>query len=188
MSKVPVMYFRISHEIVAEFSTESQKVNSWSHILAVMEQNHLGRTPPKMIEKKKKRNSNLYCAYHRDIRYETEDCNDLKKETKNLIKHEHLRQFVRRDGDFNRSDSRCNNRRDQCREDRQKQKSNSWALGDHRESGRPSRDESPNYEPNIVRIINTIEGGPMGGDSQNSRKRTYRQTNLDLVEPSSMLS
>ncbi|XP_027166409.1 uncharacterized protein LOC113766415 [Coffea eugenioides] len=41
---------------------------------------------------------------------------------------------------------------------------------------------------NPVGIINTIEGGPTGGDSQNSRKRTYRQANSDQVEPGSLLT
>ncbi|XP_071920730.1 uncharacterized protein [Coffea arabica] len=44
------------------------------------------------------------------------------------------------------------------------------------------------YGPNIAGVINTIAGGPTGGDSQNSRKRTYRQANPDQAESSSRLS
>ncbi|XP_027173140.1 uncharacterized protein LOC113772850 [Coffea eugenioides] len=90
-----------------------------------------------------KRNSNLYCLYHRDIGHETEDCNDLKKEIENLIRQGHLKQFIRRGG---------------------------------------------GYGPNIAGVINTIAGGPTGGDSQNSRKRTDRQANPDPAESSSRLS
>ena len=62
---------------------------------------------------------------------------------------------------------------------------------------RPLRDGSPGYEPttagvgygpNIVGVINTIVGNPMGGDNQNSRKRIYRQANSDQGETNSRLT
>ncbi|XP_027158648.1 uncharacterized protein LOC113760293 [Coffea eugenioides] len=63
---------------------------------------------------------------------------------------------------------------------------------DPRETKGPLRDRSSGqglgYESNIVGVINTIAGGPTGGDSQNSRKRTYRQANPDQAESSSRLS
>nr|XP_027102673.1 uncharacterized protein LOC113723912 [Coffea arabica] len=63
---------------------------------------------------------------------------------------------------------------------------------DPRETKRPPRDGSPGhglgYGSNIVGVINTIAGGPTGGDSQNSRKRTDRQANPDQAESSSRLS
>ena len=51
-----------------------------------MEQNNLGKAPPKMFGSRDKRNSNFYCLYHRDIGHEIEDCNDLKREIENLIR------------------------------------------------------------------------------------------------------
>ncbi|XP_071914086.1 uncharacterized protein [Coffea arabica] len=51
-----------------------------------MEQNRLGRAPPRMAGRREKRNTNLYCAYHRDIGHEIEDCNDLKRDIEELIK------------------------------------------------------------------------------------------------------
>ena len=57
-----------------------------SRVLSVMKQNNLGRAPPKMYSSRDKRNSNLYCLYHRDIGHETEDYNDLKREIENLIR------------------------------------------------------------------------------------------------------
>ncbi|XP_071928050.1 uncharacterized protein [Coffea arabica] len=67
-------------------------------------------------------------------------------------------------------------------------KSHCHGPENHRGDQRPSRDGSPGYGPNIVGVINTIAGGPTERDSQNFRKRTYRQANLDAVEPSSRLS
>ncbi|XP_071920583.1 uncharacterized protein [Coffea arabica] len=111
-----------------------------------MEQINLGCAPSKMARSRDKRNSNLYCLYHRDIGHETEDCNDLKREIERLIK---ATKRPLPDGSLGHG------------------------LG---------------YGPNIVGVINTIAGGPTGGDSQNSRKRTYRQANTEQAEPSSRLS
>ncbi|XP_071926066.1 uncharacterized protein [Coffea arabica] len=158
-----------------------------SHALAVMRQNHLGRTPPEISGRRDKRNSNLYCAYHRDVGHETEDCNDLKREIENLIRQGHLKQFVRKDGGFGRSASHRESRGPR-REDRRDTKLNCRGPEDHKGDQRPPRDGSPGYGPNIVGVINTISGGPTGGDSQNSRKRTYRQAGMDVAEPSSRLS
>ncbi|XP_071920755.1 uncharacterized protein [Coffea arabica] len=160
--------------------------SSRSHVLAVMRQNHLGRTPPEIPGRRDRRNSNLYCAYHRDVGHETEDCNDLKREIENLIRQEHLKQFVRKDGDFNRSASHRESRGPR-REDRRDTKLHCRGPEDHKGDQRPPRDGSPGYGPNIVGVINTISGGPTGGDSQNSWKRTYRQAGMEAAEPSSRL-
>ncbi|XP_027100415.1 uncharacterized protein [Coffea arabica] len=135
---------------------------SRSPVLSVMDQNGLGRAPPKMNGKKERRNPDLYCLYHRDVGHETEDCNDLKNEIERLIKQGYLKQFIRRD-----------------------------ASGP-KDAKRPPRDGSPGhglgYETNIAGVINTIACGPTGGDNQNSRKRTYQQANPNLTESSSRLS
>nr|XP_027099139.1 uncharacterized protein LOC113718431 [Coffea arabica] len=135
--------------------------------------NHLGRAPPEILGRRDKRNSSLYCAYHRDVGHETEDCNDLKREIENLIQQGYLKQFVRKDGGFNRSVSHRDNRGPR-REDRLDTKNYCRNPEDPREDQRPPRDGSPGYGPNIAGVINTIAGGPTGGDSQNSRKWTYR--------------
>nr|XP_027123348.1 uncharacterized protein LOC113740056 [Coffea arabica] len=161
--------------------------SSRSHVLAVMRQNHLGRTPPEIPGRRDRRNSNLYCACHRDVGHETEDCNDLKREIENLIRQGHLKQFVRKDGGLNRSTSHRESR-GLRREDRRDTKLHCRGPEDHKGDQKPPRDGSPGYGPNIAGVINTISGGPTGGDSQNSRKRTYRQAGMELVEPSSRLS
>ena len=90
-----------------------------SHILAIMEQNHLRRVPSRMAGRREKGNSNFYCAYHWDIGYENEDCNDLKKDIEDLIKRGYLRQFIRRDGERNKGDTCSDHRGKQRRENKQ---------------------------------------------------------------------
>ncbi|XP_027083887.1 uncharacterized protein [Coffea arabica] len=152
-----------------------------------MRQNHLGRTPPEIPGRRDKRNSNLYCAYHRDVGHETEDCNDLKREIENLIQQGYLKQFVRKDGGFNRSASHRESRGPR-REARPDTKLQCRGPKDRKGDQRPPRDGSPGYGPNIVGVINTISGDPTGGDSQNSQKRTYCQAGMEVVEQSSRLS
>ncbi|XP_027102611.2 uncharacterized protein [Coffea arabica] len=163
-----------------------------SRVLSVIEQNNLGKAPPKMYGSRDKRNSNLYCLYHRDIGHETEDCNDLKREIENLIRQGHLKQFIRRGGGHQCDENRRDRRGDQRRDERRTSRSSCWPPEDPRETKRPPRDGSSGqglgYGPNIAGIINTIAGGPTGRDSQNSRKKTYRQANPDQVESSSRLS
>ncbi|XP_027150254.1 uncharacterized protein LOC113750488 [Coffea eugenioides] len=163
-----------------------------SRVLSVMEQNNLEKAPPKMFGSKDKRNSNLYCLYHRDIGHETENCNDLKKEIENLIRQGHLKQFIRRGGGQKRNEPRRDNRGDQRRDERRPSRSSCRPPEDPREIKRPPRDGSSGhglgYGPNIAGVINIIIGGQTGGDSQNSRKRTYRQANPDQAESSFRLS
>ena len=165
---------------------------SRSRVLSVMEQNNLGKAPPKMQGSRDKRNSNLYCLYHRDIGHETEDCNDLKREIENLIRQGHLKQFIRRSGGHPRDENRRDKRGDQHQDERRTSRTSCRPPEDPRESKRPPGDGSSGqglgYGPNIAGVINTIAGGPTGGDSQNSRKRTYRQANPDQAESSSRLS
>ncbi|XP_027158226.1 uncharacterized protein LOC113759845 [Coffea eugenioides] len=163
-----------------------------SRVLSVMEQNNLGKAPPKMFGSRDKRNSNIYCLYHRDTGHETEDCNDLKREIENLIRQGHLKQFIRRGGGQSRNEPRRDHRGDQRRDERRTSRSSCRPPEDPRETKRPPRDGSSGhglgYGSNITGVINTIAGGPTGGDSQNSRKRTYRQANPDQAESSSRLS
>ncbi|XP_071933903.1 uncharacterized protein [Coffea arabica] len=163
-----------------------------SRVLSVMEQNNLGKAPPKMFGSRDKRNSNLYSLYHRDIGHETENCNDLKREIENLIRQGHLKQFIRRGGGQPRNEPRRDNRGDQCRDERRTSRNSCRPPKDPRETKRLPRDGSSGHElgyrSNIAGVINTIAGGPTGGDSQNSRKSTYRQANPDQTESSSRLS
>ncbi|XP_065626917.1 uncharacterized protein LOC136066482 [Quercus suber] len=44
-----------------------------------------------------KRNKNKYCHFHRDHRYDIDECYDLKQQIENLIRQRKLRHFVGRD-------------------------------------------------------------------------------------------
>ncbi|XP_027100410.1 uncharacterized protein [Coffea arabica] len=170
--------------------TPLNTTRSW--VLSVMEQNNLGKAPPKMFGSRNKRNSNLYCLYHRNIGHETEDCNDLKREIVNLIRQGHLKQFIHRGGGLQRNEPRRDSRGDQRQDERRTSRSSCRPPEDPKETKGPSRDGSSGhglgYGPNIAGVINTITGGPTRGDSQNFRKRTYWQANPDQAESSSRLS
>ncbi|XP_027075706.1 uncharacterized protein [Coffea arabica] len=128
-----------------------------AQILAVMEAEGLGDRPPKMGTPRNKRNQDQYCAFHRDVGHDTEGCWALRKEIEDLIQRGFLGRFVRRPGqEFGRNH-----------------------YGDRREGqrrDRPERREAPrNHSPdqdtqNLVGVINTIAGGPTGGDSHAARK------------------
>ncbi|XP_071924151.1 uncharacterized protein [Coffea arabica] len=78
------------------------------------------------------------------------------------------------------------------RDERRTSRSSCRPPEDPRETKRPPRDgfsgQGLKYGPNITGVINTIAGGPTGSNSQNSRKRTYRQANLEQAESSSRIS
>nr|XP_027089516.1 uncharacterized protein LOC113710608 [Coffea arabica] len=125
-------------------------------------------------------------------RMKKEDCNDLKREIENLIRQGHLKQFIRLSGGHPRDENQRDKRGDQLQDERRTSRTSCRPPEDPRESKRPPGDGSSGqglgYGPNIAGVINTIAGGPTGGDSQNSRKWTYRQANPDQAESSSRLS
>ncbi|XP_027102810.2 uncharacterized protein [Coffea arabica] len=66
-----------------------------SRVLAVMEQEGLSRPPRLLAGDMSRRDQGLYCAYHRDVEHDTEDCHHLKKDIEKLIRRGHLGQFIR---------------------------------------------------------------------------------------------
>ena len=60
----------------------------------------------------KKRNQNLYCRYHKEVRHNIDDCIQLKIEIEYLIKQGKLNKYTK-DGNNNNRDYRDNqNKRD----------------------------------------------------------------------------
>ncbi|XP_071906208.1 uncharacterized protein [Coffea arabica] len=55
-----------------------------------MEQEGMSRPPRPLGGDKSRRDQGLYCAYHRDVGHDTEDCRHLKKDIEKLIKRGHL--------------------------------------------------------------------------------------------------
>ncbi|XP_071901005.1 uncharacterized protein [Coffea arabica] len=106
-----------------------------------------------------KRNQDRYCAFHRDVGHNTEGCWALWKEVENLIQRGFLGRFVRHShsgqepGRTYRGDRGEGQRRDRA-ERRDKRRG-------------PSPDQNAQ---NLAGVINTIAGGPIGGDSHTARK------------------
>ncbi|XP_027156134.1 uncharacterized protein LOC113756791 [Coffea eugenioides] len=106
-----------------------------------------------------KRNQDRYCAFHRDVGHDTKGCWALQKEIENLTQRGFLGQFVR--------------------QRRPGQEPGRTYRGDRDEGQRRHRPErrdvprgnSPDQDTqNLARVINTIAGGPTGGDSNAARK------------------
>ncbi|XP_027158331.1 uncharacterized protein LOC113759952 [Coffea eugenioides] len=130
-----------------------------AQILAVMEAEDLGERPPKMGTPWNKRNQDRYCAFHRDVGHDTEGCWSLRKEIEDLIQRGFLGRFEQ--------------------QGRPGQEPRRVCRGDEGEGHRRDRPEwrdipqsrSPDQDTqNLTGVINTIAGGPMGGDSHAARK------------------
>ncbi|XP_071909730.1 uncharacterized protein [Coffea arabica] len=128
-------------------------------ILAVMEAEGQGDRRPKMGTPRNKRNQDRYCAFHRDVGHDTEGYWALRKEIEDLIQRDFLGRFVR--------------------QGRSGQEAGRIYRGDRGESQRRDRPErrderrgpSPDQNTqNLAGVINTIVGGPTGGDSHTARK------------------
>ncbi|XP_071902705.1 uncharacterized protein [Coffea arabica] len=125
-----------------------------ARVLAVMEQEGLSRPPRPLAGDKSRRDQGLYCAYHRDVGHDTEDCRHLKKDIEKLIKRGHLGQFVREE-----------------RADQQRGRPRSERPSYLRDRPQGPRGRTPEQEiQNLAGVINTIAGGPTGGDSHTARR------------------
>nr|XP_027109158.1 uncharacterized protein LOC113729028 [Coffea arabica] len=125
-----------------------------ARVLAVMEQEGLSRPPRPLPGDKSRRDQGLYCAYHRDVGHDTEDCHHLKKDIEKLIKRGHLGQFIR--------DERVEQRRARPKLDH---------LSYPRNRPQGPRGRTPEQKAqNLAGVINTIAGGPVGGDSHTARR------------------
>ncbi|XP_027178202.1 uncharacterized protein LOC113777367 [Coffea eugenioides] len=128
-----------------------------AQILAVMEAEGLGDRPTKMGTPRNKRNQDRYCAFHRDVGHDTEGCWALRKEIEDLIQRGFLGGFVRRPGQ-GLGRNHYGDRHEGRRRDRPERRD-------------APRDCSPDRDTqNLAGVINTIAGGPTGGDSHAARK------------------
>ncbi|XP_071925708.1 uncharacterized protein [Coffea arabica] len=128
-----------------------------AQILAVMEAEGLGDRPPKMGTPRNKRNQDRYCAFHRDVGHDTEGCWALRKEIEDLIQRGFLGRFVRRPGQ-EPGRSHYGDRHEGRRRDRPERR-------DAPQGHSPDQDTQ-----NLAGVINTIAGGPTGGNSHAARK------------------
>ncbi|XP_027082124.2 uncharacterized protein [Coffea arabica] len=119
-----------------------------------MEQEGLSRPPRPLAGDKNRRDQGLYCAYHRDVGHDMEDCCHLKKDIEKLIRRGHLGQFIR--------DERVDQRRGRPKSDHL-----SYSRGPPQ--GLRCRTPEPEAQ-NLGGVINTIARGPVGGDSHTGRR------------------
>ncbi|XP_071911843.1 uncharacterized protein [Coffea arabica] len=130
-----------------------------AQILAVMETEGLGDRSPKMGTPRNKSNQDRYCAFHRDVGHDTEGCWALKREIEDLVQRDFLGRFVR-----------------QGRPGQEPGRAYRGERGEGQHRDRPDRRGAPRgYSPdqdaqNLAGVINTIAGGPTGGDSHAARK------------------
>ncbi|XP_071900977.1 uncharacterized protein [Coffea arabica] len=116
-----------------------------------------GRSAAQNGDARNKRNQDRYCAFHRDVGHDTEGCWALRKEIEDLIQRGFLGRFVRRPGQ-EPGRNRYGDRREGQRRDRPERRD-------------APRDHSPDLDAqNLAGVINTIAGGPTGGDNHTARK------------------
>ncbi|XP_027166642.1 uncharacterized protein LOC113766677 [Coffea eugenioides] len=119
-----------------------------------MEQEGLSRPPRPLAGDRSRRDQDRYCSYHRDVGHDTEDCRHLKREIEKLIRRGHLGQFVR--------EGRTDQKQGGFKRDR--------TTSSH-DRPRVPRDRTPEKGvQNLAGVINTIAGGPAGGDSHTARR------------------
>lgn len=67
---------------------------SWSEILAVMQRKHLVNWSKVIRSLAKIRSRDKLCRFHEDHSYDIEDCVQLKRKIKRLLKERHLKEYV----------------------------------------------------------------------------------------------
>ncbi|KAK3009265.1 hypothetical protein RJ639_013830 [Escallonia herrerae] len=118
------------------------------HILHQIKGQNIIKWPKPMRGPAERRDTQVYCHFHKDHGHTTEECKVLQQEIENLIAKGHLKQFVK------------NNHRQQ-----------SGGRNNPRRA-----DEAPPKEPHVINTISG--GPSAGGPSSSSRKAYARQVNL----------
>ncbi|XP_022152370.1 uncharacterized protein LOC111020115 [Momordica charantia] len=125
-----------------------------SEILTNIEESEMEKLlkrPEKLRGDPEKRNKDKYCLFHRDHGHSTSNCWELKRQIEDLIQDDYFKKFVG------------------------KPRSNSAEKKDERKRSRlpPRRKDRP-------AVINTIFGGPSGGQSGNKRKELAREARREV--------
>ncbi|KAL0455882.1 UNVERIFIED_CONTAM: hypothetical protein Slati_0927400 [Sesamum latifolium] len=116
-----------------------------------------------------KKYSSKYCKFHKERGHDTKDCYQLKDEIERLVRQGYFKEYK-----LERDESR--NHKVGDRRNRSRSKSRDRFRGKEMEDRRNvgNRDNVP-----VKGVINTIAGGPGGGDSMRSRKQSLRITRED---------
>ncbi|KAK3037092.1 hypothetical protein RJ639_029934 [Escallonia herrerae] len=118
------------------------------HILHQIKGQNIIKWPKPMRGPAERRDTQVYCHFHKDHGHTTEECKVLQREIENLIAKGHLKQFVK------------NNHRKH--------------IGGRNNPRRA--DEAPPKDPHVINTISG--GPSAGGPSSSSRKAYARQVNL----------
>ncbi|KAL2237225.1 UNVERIFIED_CONTAM: hypothetical protein Sindi_0914200 [Sesamum indicum] len=137
------------------FTTSREKV------MTMVEKEGLLQWPGKMRDTPAKKNSNMYCRFHKDKGHNTEDCYQLKDEIKRLVRQGYFKHLIDR-----RSETGDRSRLPSC-ERHQKDEAGKNVV----------RDNAPTKG-----IIHTISGGLTNGDSSRARKRHARESRFRYGE------
>ncbi|XP_022156175.1 uncharacterized protein LOC111023128 [Momordica charantia] len=118
--------------------------------------------PSKTKSSPDKRNKSKYYRFHRDHGHDTSKCFDLRDQIENLIRHGHLKKYV--------------GKKDSC-SSQGKRKFDRTNHDDQDKSPSLKKIEAARKRPVV---INTIFGGPSGGQSGNKRKALIRETSHEV--------
>ncbi|RZS15368.1 hypothetical protein BHM03_00047196, partial [Ensete ventricosum] len=66
-----------------------------TEIFFQIQERGLLKAPNPMKSHPKRRDKRKYCHFHREYRHDTEECRDLQYQIEDLIRHDHLRWYVR---------------------------------------------------------------------------------------------
>ncbi|KAL0303488.1 UNVERIFIED_CONTAM: hypothetical protein Sradi_6216900 [Sesamum radiatum] len=112
--------------------------------------------------------SNKYCKFHREKGHDIEDCYQLKDEIERLVRQRYFKEYkLHRGGSVDR---KIGNRRTRSRS----RSPNRFRSREEDKREKMSRENVP-----VKGMINTIAGGPGGGDSRRARKQLERITKED---------
>ncbi|KAL0448048.1 UNVERIFIED_CONTAM: hypothetical protein Slati_1932700 [Sesamum latifolium] len=138
--------------------------------LMMVEKSNLLQWPQHTRFTPAKKYSNKYCKFHKEKGHDTKDCYQLKDEIKRLARQGYFKEYKLERGDESR-DRKVGDRRTRSRS-RSRDKFRGKEMEDRRNIR--NRDNVP-----VKGVINTIVGGPGGGDSRRMRKQFERTTRED---------
>ena len=122
-------------------------------ILAQIKDEHYLKWPRPLHSSPNVHDKKKYCYFHKNHNHYTEDCRDLNKQIKELIRKRKLQRFVKK-GEH--SGSRDDDK-DKC------------------EALPRDEDRTPQRSPSVIGEIKTITGEPSTGGSFKSLKKSYRR-------------
>ncbi|KAL0399947.1 UNVERIFIED_CONTAM: hypothetical protein Sradi_2338000 [Sesamum radiatum] len=114
-----------------------------------------------------KKYSSKYCKFHKERGHDTEECYQLKDKIERLVRQGYFKEYKLERDEPGTYKVRSNG-------DRSRSRSRDRFRGRQMESRKTARDNVP-----VKGVINTIAGGPRGGDSKRSRKQSERVTRED---------